>query len=186
MEVRAERMRPHQIAECREKADIAFLPLGSLEWHGVQNPIGTDSLKAHNICCRAAEILGGGAVFPPLYWGLPKDSFDVARVQDVAEVASKVYNADLERMNSPMNHGGKWETSHMLAVDEKMVDLAQITEHPELKGVGAGVDAVDATREQGEAWVKQCAEAIAGEARWLADNYPEIPPHHRHRRGSAE
>jgi creatinine amidohydrolase len=263
METKAERMRPHQIAECRKNADVAFLPLGSLEWHGVQNPIGTDSLKAHNICCRAAEILGGGAVFPPLYWGLPKDSFDVARVEDVAEVASKVYDAELERMNSPLDHGGmdiqeqwlhyqrllrmcleqiaafgfksiyictghnplihfakpvaivftrvtrmagvpvtvwfggefdaagltgdhggKWETSHMMAVDEQLVDIAKISDNPAHKGVGAGIDALEATKEQGQAWVEECASAIAEEARWLADNYPELPPHHRHKRGN--
>ena len=71
--VEFERMRPGQIRTCRELADIAFLPLGALEWHGLQAPVGTDGLKSHDICCRAARRLGGGAVFPPVYHGLPGD-----------------------------------------------------------------------------------------------------------------
>ena len=74
-----DRMRPEQVKACRERADIAFLPLGSLEWHGVHNPLGTDSLKSHHICCLAAGLLGGGAVFPPVIWGLPRDSFYVGK-----------------------------------------------------------------------------------------------------------
>ena len=73
--VEFERMRPGQIRTCRKIADIAFLPLGALEWHGLQAPVGTDGLKSHDICCRAARRLGGGAVFPPVYHGLPGDSF---------------------------------------------------------------------------------------------------------------
>ena len=49
-----DRMRPEQVKACRERADIAFLPLGSLEWHGVHNPLGLDAIKAHHVCCRAA------------------------------------------------------------------------------------------------------------------------------------
>ena len=76
-EVRFELMRPRQVRECRERADVAFLPLGVMEWHGVQAPLGTDSIIAHHLCVLAARKLGGGAVFPAVTWGVPRDSFTI-------------------------------------------------------------------------------------------------------------
>ena len=49
-----ELLRPEQITSLREAAAIAYVPAGSLEWHGLQNPPGTDWLKARAICCEAA------------------------------------------------------------------------------------------------------------------------------------
>lgn len=263
-EVRFERMRPHQVRACRQRADVAFLPLGALEWHGVQAPLGTDALKSHHVCCEAARLLGGGAVFPPLVWGLPRDSFYVGTASSVGIITDQAAAAlgteparvvgfaahggmdvqeqwlfyqrlvrmSLEQIagfgfrsiyictghnplihwarpvaitfarastmaNQPVNidfggefdaaglrgdHGGKWETSLMMAVDTAMVDLAEIERHPEYRGVGAGLDAVQSTREQGLAWVRACADAIATEARWLVDHHPQQPPRHGHGR----
>lgn len=47
---------------------VAFLPLGSLEYHGYHNVLGLDALKAWKICQLASEK-AGGIVFPPLYLG---------------------------------------------------------------------------------------------------------------------
>lgn len=64
-----EYLRPGQVKARREEAPIAYIVAGSLEWHGVHNPLGTDSLKAHGICCEAA-LRYGGIVLPPFYQGL--------------------------------------------------------------------------------------------------------------------
>lgn len=64
-----EYLRPAQIKARREEAPIAYIVAGSLEWHSFQNPLGTDSLKAHAICCEAA-LATGGVVLPPFYQGL--------------------------------------------------------------------------------------------------------------------
>lgn len=64
-----ELLRPGQVRQRREEAPIAYVTAGSLEWHGFQNPLGTDSLKAHAICCEAA-LRHGGVVLPPFYQGL--------------------------------------------------------------------------------------------------------------------
>ena len=64
-----ELLRPAQVKALRDKTPIAYMPAGSLEWHGVQNPLGTDALKAHAICCEAA-IKHGGVVLPPFYQGM--------------------------------------------------------------------------------------------------------------------
>ncbi len=67
-EVCYERMLPDQIVAARTACPLAYLPLGTVEWHGEHNATGLDSLKAHALCVRAAQR-GGGLVFPPLWYG---------------------------------------------------------------------------------------------------------------------
>lgn len=64
-----ELLRPAQVKARRDEAPIAYVVAGSLEWHGFQNPLGTDALKAHAICCEAA-LRSGGVVLPPYYQGM--------------------------------------------------------------------------------------------------------------------
>ncbi len=66
--VRYEEMLPREVVEARKSKPIAYLPIGTVEWHGLQNPLGLDTLKARTLCERAAEK-GGGLVMPPLWWG---------------------------------------------------------------------------------------------------------------------
>ena len=61
-----ELLRPAQVKAIREETPIVYVVAGSLEWHGFQNPLGTDGLKAHAICCEAA-LKHGGVVLPPLF-----------------------------------------------------------------------------------------------------------------------
>jgi creatinine amidohydrolase len=68
MEVRYERLRPAQIVELREACPVAYLPIGTIEWHGEHNPVGLDTLKIHALLIRCAQRVGG-LVFPPLYYG---------------------------------------------------------------------------------------------------------------------
>ena len=41
-----EEMLPHEVVEGRKKKPLAFLPIGTVEWHGLQNAVGLDTLKA--------------------------------------------------------------------------------------------------------------------------------------------
>lgn len=68
MQVCYERMRPLEFEDAFKLKPLAFLPFGPLEWHSFHLPYGTDALKAHALCVRAAER-GGGIVLPPLWWG---------------------------------------------------------------------------------------------------------------------
>jgi len=47
---------------------VAYLPIGTIEWHGEHNPVGLDTLKIHQLLIRCAKEIGG-LVFPPLYYG---------------------------------------------------------------------------------------------------------------------
>lgn len=68
-QVSYELLRPEQVRSLREKCPIIYVPTGSLEWHGWHNPLGTDALKAHAVCCEAA-LKHGGVVLTPFYQGL--------------------------------------------------------------------------------------------------------------------
>ncbi len=72
-EVRYERLRPAQIVKLRQAFPLAYLPLGVIEWHGLQNPLGLDGLKVHGVATRAAQR-GGGLVFPVPWYGAHRES----------------------------------------------------------------------------------------------------------------
>jgi creatinine amidohydrolase len=61
-----ELLSPQQIEARLARSSVAFIPLGSLEFHGPHLPVGLDALTAHEICLAAAER-GGGIVLPPWY-----------------------------------------------------------------------------------------------------------------------
>ena len=66
--VKYEEMLPYEFAEALQRFPVAYVPVGSLEWHGRHLALGTDSLKAYGIVIRTAEKYGG-IVVPPTYWG---------------------------------------------------------------------------------------------------------------------
>jgi len=68
-EVRLEFLRPQELKEAQAACPTIFQPLGTIEWHGVHNVVGVDSVKAHALCVRAAQK-GGGLVAPTLYGGV--------------------------------------------------------------------------------------------------------------------
>ena len=90
MEVRYAHLRPDQIIERREACPVAYIPIGTLEWHGLHNPVGADTLQAEGLGIRCAEI-GGGVVFPPLYYGENRlESLMEATAADRVDIADKM------------------------------------------------------------------------------------------------
>ena len=57
--VQYERLRPAQIVERREACPVAYLPIGTIEWHGEHNPVGLDTLKMHALLAECAGEIGG-------------------------------------------------------------------------------------------------------------------------------
>ncbi len=66
--VRYEEMRVTELAEARLRASLAYVPVGSLEYHGWHLPTGFDGLHAQALCEAAAQQTGG-VVLPVTYWG---------------------------------------------------------------------------------------------------------------------
>ncbi|MGQ9554152.1 MAG: creatininase family protein [Anaerolineae bacterium] len=63
-----EEMRPGEINVVLRGTPLAYLVWGSLEWHGVQNPVGLDTLKAYEMTLALCKETGG-VVLPPVYCG---------------------------------------------------------------------------------------------------------------------
>ena len=57
---------PSELNEAIARTPVAYIPAGSLEWHGEHLALGSDYLRGHEICLRAAQ-LAGGIVLPPIY-----------------------------------------------------------------------------------------------------------------------
>ncbi len=66
MEFSWERLRPKQMEQRMAEFPVAYIPFGSLEWHGNHNPLGLDAIKAHALCQQAAKQKG--IAVPPTYW----------------------------------------------------------------------------------------------------------------------
>lgn len=63
-----EELLPDEIRALTNGASIAFLPIGSMEWHGLHMAMGMDTAHAYAVATGLAEALNG-AVLPPLYIG---------------------------------------------------------------------------------------------------------------------
>ena len=59
LEVRLERLHPVEIEAAIERAPVAWIPLGALEFHAPHLPNGTDGTTAEAVLVRAARRLGG-------------------------------------------------------------------------------------------------------------------------------
>ena len=66
---RYEEMAPDELQAALARAPVAYLPLGMLEWHAYHLPVGNDALKAHALCMKVAEQVGG-VVLPPFWAGV--------------------------------------------------------------------------------------------------------------------
>ena len=66
--VHYEELLPHEFEERLAHRPVGYVPIGTLEWHGVQNALGADFIQARGVFERAAERFGG-IVFPPLWLG---------------------------------------------------------------------------------------------------------------------
>lgn len=63
-----EELRPDEFLEKVNDCPIAYLPLGTLEWHGLHLPLGADGIQSKEVFERiAAEA--GGIVLPMLFLG---------------------------------------------------------------------------------------------------------------------
>ena len=67
-EVLYERLTPKAFEDRKQKASIAYLPLGTLEWHGPHLPLGSDHLQSQGFFIKLAKRVGG-VVLPPLFLG---------------------------------------------------------------------------------------------------------------------
>ncbi|MBI5724499.1 MAG: creatininase family protein [Planctomycetes bacterium] len=63
-----EELLPHEFQARLKQRPVGYLPLGTLEWHGVHNALGADFIQARGLFRRAAARFGG-IVLPPVWLG---------------------------------------------------------------------------------------------------------------------
>lgn len=68
LSVHYEYLTPAALQRRIEECPVAYLCLGTMEWHGPHLPLGTDALQGRGLFGLAAERFGG-VVIPPLYLG---------------------------------------------------------------------------------------------------------------------
>ncbi len=83
--VRYEELLPHQIVEAREECPIAYIAIGGVEWHGEQNCVGLDTVKANALAIRCAEA-AGGLRFPALFYGENREAYLMETNHDPGEL----------------------------------------------------------------------------------------------------
>jgi creatinine amidohydrolase len=59
---------PHEFRARLAARPIAYLPLGTLEWHGEHLPLGSDAIQSEGLMMECARRFGG-IVLPPIHLG---------------------------------------------------------------------------------------------------------------------
>jgi len=59
---------PHEFRRRLADRPIAYLPLGTLEWHGEHLPLGSDAIQSEGLMIECARRFGG-IVMPPIHLG---------------------------------------------------------------------------------------------------------------------
>jgi creatinine amidohydrolase len=86
--VRYDELLPREVTSARKKCPLAWLPIGTLEWHGPHNPFGLDTIIAHELALRAAAR-AGGLVMPSLTWGEPREFMHIETNPDTREAVQE-------------------------------------------------------------------------------------------------
>jgi creatinine amidohydrolase len=68
VKVRFDELLPHEFRRRLAERPIAYLPLGTLEWHGEHLPLGSDAMQSEGLMVRCARRFGG-IVMPPIHLG---------------------------------------------------------------------------------------------------------------------
>src|SRR4030095_4038544 len=61
-------LRPAEFRKRLQEKALAYLPLGTLEWHGEHLPLGADAIQSEALMIEAARRFGG-IVLPPIFLG---------------------------------------------------------------------------------------------------------------------
>ena len=91
-----EELLPDEFVERINECPIAYLPLGTLEWHGLHLPLGTDGIIPREFFKIMAEKIGG-IVLPMLFLG-PEQIKKKPNGDDFAYLGMDFYSFDEDHM----------------------------------------------------------------------------------------
>jgi creatinine amidohydrolase len=122
-EVRAELLSPAELDAAIASTPLAYLPLGSLEFHGPHLPIGLDALNAYGVCLGAAG-LGGGIVLPTIHQGTGGEHSDypwTIMMHDDSDIRSVIIQT-LVRLQTFGVRRAVLFTGHFAGEQQSMID----------------------------------------------------------------
>jgi creatinine amidohydrolase len=134
-----EEMKPREINAVLRETPLAYLVWGSLEWHGVQNAVGLDAIKAYHMALDLCEQTGG-VVLPPVYcgyqtmrpWARFGHTFEFSReivFQYALEYLENLYDLGFKAIVIVMGHyGGK----HVEAIREAVTRFTDRHSYPKV------------------------------------------------------
>ena len=70
-----EELLPEEFVQRIQVMPAAYLPLGTMEWHGPHMPLGADGIQSKELFIRVAEKVGG-VVLPMLFMGPDRAFYD--------------------------------------------------------------------------------------------------------------
>jgi creatinine amidohydrolase len=79
-QVRYDELLPHEFRRRLAARPVAYLPLGTLEWHGEHLPLGADAIISEDLMAACARA-HGGIVMPPIHVGPDRSRYDDAGTQ---------------------------------------------------------------------------------------------------------
>ena len=139
--VRYEELLPHEFEARLQERPVGYLPIGTLEWHGVQNALGADFLQARGLFERAARRFGG-IVLPPFWIASPGYSsyggsivFSPRVVEDlVTELYRELEKVGFRLCVTLLGHGGPAQDCVFNAAAERharagTMHIATLNEH---------------------------------------------------------
>ena len=78
--VRYTELLPHEFRSRLNQRPIAYLPLGTLEWHGEHLPLGSDAIISQGVMMECAYQFGG-IVMPPIHLGPDRSNLQGSGMQ---------------------------------------------------------------------------------------------------------
>ena len=123
---------------------VGYLSLGTLEWHGLQNVLGSDSLQAEGLFLRAARRYGG-IVFPSLFVGPD-------RIEDAGE-GTKLIGMDSSDATRP--HQQLPGSCYWISKEIFLSLLESIIAKPNVQGLSAcSLMGMDRAEKLGLKWLR--------------------------------
>ena len=167
---------------------LAYLPLGTLEWHGEQLPLGSDALISEGLMIRCARAFGG-IVMPPIHLGP-----DRTQPQDGGAMLQGMDYADVTTPQRQLDGSCYWVSKglFLVLVDAILEQLkragfaavfadghgpsrASWCEHIEEREARFGLKLLGVTGEYRDAWKSQMDHAARNETSLVMAVRPELP-----------
>ncbi|MCU0915683.1 MAG: creatininase family protein [Planctomycetes bacterium] len=187
VKVRFDELLPHEFRRRLAERPIAYLPLGTLEWHGEHLPLGSDAIQSERLMVACAQRFGG-IVMPPIHLGP-----DRAKSADEGRMLVGMDYAGSTTPPRQLDGSCYWVPAgfHLLMVDAILAQLKRAgfravfadghgpsrsswIENLAEREARFGLKLLGVTRELGRQWKSQVDHAARNETSLMLHYRPEL------------